>query len=121
MTTVNTLSLDGVLRMLDGPDKVHLVNVLGRDTFNQKHIPGSFNMPVDADSFVENMETRVPRDELVVVYCASQECDASTKAASQLTEAGFENVYDFEGGVAEWEAAGRELVGSAAGTGTRSR
>lgn len=42
----------------------------------------------------------------IVVYCSSLECDASPTAAKNLDEAGFTEVYEFEGGMKEWKEAG---------------
>lgn len=38
----------------------------------------------------------------IVVYCSSFECDASRQAAEKLDHAGFEAVYDYEGGTRDW-------------------
>lgn len=80
-----------------------LINVLPRDKFNEQHIRTSINVPVDDDNFVSRVEDVVgSKDREVVVYCANFECDASPKAAKKLEEAGFERVYDYEGGTKDW-------------------
>ena len=45
----------------------------------------------------------------IVVYCANKICQASPKAAINLERAGFTDVTDFEGGMAEWKEAGYEV------------
>lgn len=80
-----------------------LINVLPREKFNKQHIRTSINVPVDNDDFVDKVETVAggkQRD--IVVYCASFDCDASPKAAKKLEQAGFEKVYDYEGGTSDW-------------------
>ena len=80
-----------------------LVNVLPREDFNQRHIRTSINIPVDRADFVEQMEAVIgDKNRDTVVYCADFECKASPRAAHDLEEAGFGNVYDYEGGTADW-------------------
>lgn len=80
-----------------------LVNVLPRDDFNERHIRTSINIPVDREDFVEQVEAVIgDKNRDTVVYCASFECRASPRAAHDLEEAGFDNVYDYEGGTADW-------------------
>ncbi len=84
--------------------------MLGREDFERAHIPGSENVPVDRDDFAERVEELVSdKDDTIVVYCASFDCEASPKAARKLDGAGFSNVYDFEGGIKEWMKAGHEV------------
>ena len=85
-----------------------LLNVLGPDAFAQDRIPGAVNVPVNATDFVQQVE-RLAGDKAraVVTYCASFECDASTRAARALEAAGFKAVTDFKGGMKEWEETAR--------------
>ncbi len=92
----------------DSKEGVALVNVLGGDMFEMKHIPHSINIPVDE---IDRFEKRFDKDKDIVVYCASKDCDASPRAAEALSERGFSNVYDYEGGVADWEQARQPLAG----------
>lgn len=80
-----------------------LINVLKPDAFRQQHIRTSINIPVDDDDF-EQLVERVVADKgrKIVVYCASFDCDASQQAAEKLENAGFEAVYDYEGGTRDW-------------------
>lgn len=93
---------------LDLSDKnTHLVDVLSEEHFDEKSLPGAVNIPLDQvatralDEFDKNEE--------IVVYCKDEECSASSKAAEKLEKLGFENVKDFEGGLAEWENSGIEV------------
>lgn len=80
-----------------------LLNVLPRDTFREKHIRTSINIPVEEDDFVEQVE-RVAggKDRKIVVYCANFDCDASPNAARKLEQAGFSQIFDYEGGTEDW-------------------
>ncbi len=80
-----------------------LLNVLPRHAFNKQHIRTSINIPVKDENFVDKVADVVgSKDRKVVVYCASFDCDASPKAARKLEEAGFTQVYDYEGGTQDW-------------------
>lgn len=95
-----------------------VIDVLPESSHRQKHIPGSINVPEGADDFVQRAEQAAgSREEPVVVYCASHDCDASPKAARKLEGAGFRQVYDFAGGIASWEQADLPLDGEAVGPG----
>lgn len=80
-----------------------LINVLPRDAFNREHIRTSISVPVEEPSFLEQVEAVTGgKDRKIVVYCANFECDASPKAAKKLEDAGFTEVYDYEGGTEDW-------------------
>ena len=80
-----------------------LINVLPRDAFNREHIRTSISVPVEEPSFLEQVEAVTgSKDRKIDVYCANFECDASPKAAKKLEDAGFTEVYDYEGGTEDW-------------------
>src|SRR5690625_4309111 len=82
-----------------------LINVLPQDGLNQDHIRTSVNVPVDEDNFTSRVEQIAgSKEREVVVYCASFDCDASTRAAEKLQQEGFTQVYDYEGGTKDWFA-----------------
>jgi rhodanese-related sulfurtransferase len=90
----------------------HIINVLSRDDFRRQHIPGSINIPVDDERFIERVELSVGgRTEPVVVYCASEQCDASSTAAQKLEEAGFTDVAEYSAGMQGWQQAGLPVEG----------
>ncbi|MDX1676808.1 rhodanese-like domain-containing protein [Arsukibacterium sp.] len=83
-----------------------LINVLPKDAFNKKHIRTSINIPFpENDDFVTDVAEVVGenKNHKIIVYCANKECDASPNAAKTLEKAGFTQVYDYEGGMADWE------------------
>lgn len=99
-------------QMPDGSDFV-LVNVLGEEDYEKAHIPGSHNVP-QARSRMENEIERLAgdKDTPVIVYCASEECEASPDAARRLSNAGFAKVYDYSGGMKAWLEARNEVARS---------
>ena len=80
-----------------------LINVLPREAFREAHIRTSINIPHEDEDFVADVEkVSGGKDRKVVLYCASKDCDASPTAARKLDKAGFEKVYDYEGGTRDW-------------------
>ena len=107
---MQTMTVQQLKAMMDRNEDFTLINVLDREDFERSRIPGSENVPVSRDDFEDRVEELAGgKDAQIVVYCASFDCEASPKAAKKLDEAGFENVYDFEGGTKEWMRAGHEI------------
>ncbi len=102
----------------DAKDKqFYLFNVLPREEFRKVHIPESLNAPVTDPDFVAMVEQTVgDKNHPVIVYCASISCDMSPKAARMLEEAGFQNVFDYEGGTQSWKEAGLAVEGEETGS-----
>ncbi len=87
-----------------------LVEVLSEEEYDKGHLPRAINIPL-RDDFESTFDKVVPeRDLPIVVYCASDTCDASPKAAKRLEEMGYENVMDYVGGKKDWKDAGLRLV-----------
>lgn len=111
---MQTVETNDVKLMLDNRQDIELINVLPQEMFEKEHIPGSKNIPIGEENFEEQVENEAGgKDRRIVLYCASEQCDASPKAAKRLEEAGFENVYDYHGGVKAWKDAGLALESSA--------
>lgn len=86
-----------------------LIDVLPEGTYEDEHIPGAINIPLGDSEFaprVEEFTGQPDPKKTVVVYCANTECDLSPKAADKLDAMGFEQVFDFEGGLEEWKEKG---------------
>lgn len=101
---MQSISRDDLNRMNQwDKDDFVLINVLPREAFQERHIRTSINVPQTDTYFTDTVEHVVgDKGRKVVVYCASFECDASEKAAQKLDEAGFKQVFDYEGGVRDW-------------------
>lgn len=100
---MDTITRDELKAKLERDDDFTLVNVLSREQFEEAHIPGSINIPLD--QLEDEAPERFDETDEIVVYCASPSCQASPKAAKKLTEMGFSNVQDYEGGLSDWQEA----------------
>jgi len=95
---------------LDNNEDVKLIEVLMPKPFNQAHIKGAINIPLN--KIAKEATERFHKDDQIIVYCADKECKASPAAAEKLETFGFSNVYDYEGGKKDWMEAGYPVEGS---------
>lgn len=84
-----------------------LVNVLGEGAFEMAHIPGSINIPQGNEALFEQ---RFAKNKEIIVYCASADCDASDEVAKALVRRGFRRVYDYAGGLSDWNQDGHSVT-----------
>ena len=74
------------------------------EEFEAGHIAGAVNIPVQV---LDQYLSRVPEDLDVVLYCRTG--NRSQAAMEILNQAGYDNVYDIEGGTVAWAAQNRPL------------
>lgn len=95
-----------------GTDKPRLVvvNVLDKALHEDCHIKGSVNVPFE--DVQEYAVANWSKDTELVFYCANYKCTASGEAARQLKALGYEKVYAYEAGTAEWKKLGYPIEGA---------
>jgi rhodanese-related sulfurtransferase len=107
MKDISLNELDTLMKNKDAPV---VINVLDRSAFEQEHIPGSINIPIEEKDFMKQVQNRVQdKSRPIVVYCASTECPASHHAAEKLESEGYKNILCFKGGMEEWTNAGKKV------------
>ncbi len=85
------------------------VEVLPEHNFREAHLPGAVNVPLD-DDFDLHIRYAVPDvNTPVIVYCADRNCPLSPKAAEQLDRLGYNKVFEYRGGKADWQSAGLQV------------
>lgn len=87
-----------------------IINVLDKVEFDDCHIKGSINIPFDA---FESQMKSLKKQNHYIVYCADYMCMSSGFCAQLLKDAGFENVWAYEGGMSEWYQKGYPFEGQA--------
>lgn len=104
------ISAEQLKQMQSRDEDFLLVNTLDEEHFLKTRIPGAVNIPQSSDDFAAEVEQKAGgKSKPVVVYCANQQCDSSSKAAQKLEAAGFAVVLDFESGAEGWQQAGETL------------
>ena len=69
------------------------------DAFDEAHIVGAESLPVDGTAgLYQDVLSDVSKDELVIVYCASDRCSWDLVVANRLKAFGYSNVRIFEAG-----------------------
>jgi rhodanese-related sulfurtransferase len=86
-----------------------IINTLPRDSFEKTRIPGAINIPADEPNFADRVEREVgAKNQKLVVYCASAQCDSSEKATKKLEQAGFTAVLTYKGGAEAWKREAKQ-------------
>lgn len=106
----NTITREELIKILALERKVKLVAVLDSDFYVKEHIKGAISIPLL--ELKVKAEKLLNKDDIIIVYCGSFECPASTKAAKILMGLGFEKVYDYRGGIKDYKEAMLPLEGS---------
>lgn len=88
-------------------EDITLIDVRTPGEFEQGHLENSVNINIAGSSFKEEVG-KLDKSQPVYVYCKVG--GRSAKAASMLREMGFEEVYDLEGGIQNWEKSGMKVV-----------
>ena len=101
---MNTISREELKQKLDGREEFTLVNCLDEWMFREKRIPGSIRFE---RAFLGTLN---PKGE-VIVYCSNPGCTASVLVYHQFVEHGFQNVWHYPGGIADWEDGGYPFEG----------
>ncbi|MDL2407337.1 rhodanese-like domain-containing protein [Rhizobium calliandrae] len=89
--------------MTSGNADFVLIDVRGPSLFQQRHIPGSINLP--HGKMTARSMAQWPDDTLFVVYCAGPHCNGTDKAALRLGRLG-KRVKVMIGGISGWKDEG---------------
>ena len=86
---------------------VIILDVRTPEEFNAGHIENAININV-ADSNFSSEVSKLDKNATVAVYCRS--ANRSAVATNEMAELGFTDMYDMQGGIIDWEAAGGPVV-----------
>lgn len=89
-------------------NKSIIINVLPRSSYDDCHIKGSINVPLDD---LEDYVAEFDKNQEIIVHCAKYDCPISRKAFRLLKMLGFGNVKAYEGGIVEWFQLGYPVEG----------
>ena len=89
----------------DVPDDAVLLDVREDDEWVAGHAPGALHVPMMT---IPMRADEVPTDRDVVVVCRVGQ--RSAQVVAYLRRQGWERVANLDGGMADWEAAGRPMV-----------
>lgn len=95
-------------RVIDGGQRVIVLDVRNRANYTQEHIAGAKNIPVDELEVRATYE--LPRSDLIVTYSSYAEDDLSKAAYQILNDQGFRHISVLRGGLSGWQRAGLPTV-----------
>lgn len=90
---------------------VWLADTRPADFYSLGHIPGAKSVPLsEAEKVLPGLLEKMPRAQLVVVYCDGSACPDSFRLARLMTARGLRRVAVYLGGIEEWEGRGMPIV-----------
>lgn len=81
---------------------VKFIDARSPEEYAEGHIKGAINIPFYGSENYSNVISKLNKNEILVTYCSSSECDVSTLSGDELFEMGLNRVYIFIGGYDEW-------------------
>src|SRR6218665_3829 len=101
--SVQTIDTKSFAEKLKADKNPQLLDVRTPEEFSSGHIDNAANVNWNGNDFASKAE-KLDRSKPVFVYCKVG--GRSAQAANKLAEMGFTKVYNLEGGIMKWDAAG---------------
>lgn len=98
---------DALVAGAGSPD-LTILDVRTPAEFAQGHLPGAVNLDLNNPGFGDALAA-LDKSETYFVYC--QTSNRSGTATQLMADAGFEDVYDLQGGIVAWAQQGLPVVG----------
>ena len=103
---INQMNSDELLDFIEINSAV-LVDVRTHDEYNSGYIENSLNIDYLSNDFSENVE-KLDKNTPIVLYCRSGK--RSSLSANKLSELGFKEIYNLEGGILGWIELGNSVI-----------
>jgi len=100
---VKTIDVASYSEKINTTPKAQILDVRTSEEYATGHIENSDNVDWLSDSFVLKTD-KYDKTKPVFVYCKIG--GRSIKAANKLADLGFKTIYNLDGGILKWEAAG---------------
>jgi polyisoprenoid-binding protein YceI/rhodanese-related sulfurtransferase len=104
---INSISCKELYQWIDEKREFILIDVLPREYYEARHIPGAGNACVYEIVFPDLIKV-ITQDKksIIVTYDSSNRSKASLCAAEKLVAMGYGSIYTLSGGIEEWEGSG---------------
>ncbi len=93
---------------MESDNEFVLVDVLSPEDYNEEHIPGAINIPLEKLKDVASLQLN--KNQRIIVYADDHTTEKSNQAALVLEGMGYRKVSDFDGGLHAWKQAGFETA-----------
>ena len=102
---VIVISAEEMQTLLELED-IQFVDLRTPSEYKNGHIEHSQNIDYTSPTFEDDI-SKLDKSKPVIVYCKTG--GRSSRCSKKLMEAGFEKVYDLDGGIAKWKFSGNEI------------
>ena len=86
---------------------VVILDVRTPQEFAEGHLANAINIDFQSGNFEQEI-TSLDKSKTYAVYCRSS--NRSGEAVKVMADAGFTSMYDMDGGIIDWQAAGGQIV-----------
>jgi thioredoxin len=100
---IQTIAPEAFAKKINETPKAQILDVRTPEEYTSEHIDNAINVNWLGDNFISGAE-KFDKSKPVFVYCKSG--GRSAKASAKLAELGFNNIYNLDGGMMKWNAAG---------------
>lgn len=103
------ISTKELKEMIDGKKQYILLDCRGIDYYNWEHLPGALNLRW---KYVFDRADKIlpKKNALIITSCDGFTCHASLRCFANLKKAGYTNLVEYSGGIADWKANGHSTV-----------
>jgi rhodanese-related sulfurtransferase len=98
-TGIKLVTAEEMISILESED-VQVIDVRTPEEYGEVHISNAQNIDYFSPTFEEDI-TKLDKEKPVILYCKGG--TRSAKCAKKMEEAGFEKIYDLEGGLSRWQ------------------
>jgi len=105
-SSVEKKNAAGFVEVANQADVV-IIDVRTPAEFAEGHLPNALNIDFQSGNFEQEIES-LDKTVTYAVYCRSG--NRSSQATAIMAKAGFTSIYDLQGGVADLQAAGAQIV-----------
>ncbi|SOC42995.1 rhodanese-like domain-containing protein [Ureibacillus acetophenoni] len=97
ISELQTVDTKMLTKMIDSKENMVIVDLREPELFATSRVPGAINIPFDE---IQSRYTELPKDKDVIFVCHTGRM--GTESGNLLLENGYKNVFNLEGGIAEW-------------------
>ena len=103
-THIRDIQVDQLQKLMANKKKpAVLVDVRPASRYAKEHIPGSVNIPLNE---IKLGDPRLAKAHSIIVYAAGPDDYLAPAGFKRMMAVGYENLYNFRGGLMEWENRG---------------
>lgn len=96
---VKLITAEEMQSILEQED-VQVIDVRSAEEYDEVHIVNAQNIDINSPTFDEDI-IGLDKERPIILYCKGG--GRSAKCAKKMQDAGFEKIYDLEGGISRWE------------------